>query len=68
MIHDQAAIETLLDDLAQNVAEIIGLASYPDHEPGARLARVLEVARQAERRICDAHDGRCWDVTECLKM
>jgi hypothetical protein len=56
---DQAAIEALLDDLAQDLAEIAGLASYPEHEPGQRLALVLHVARRAARRICDAQDGAC---------
>jgi hypothetical protein len=59
MTQDRAAVERLLDDLAQDLAEIAGLASYPEHEPGKRLALVLHVARRAERRICDAQDGAC---------
>ena len=54
---DQATIERLLDDLAQDLAEIAGLASYPGHEPGQRLALVLHVARRAQGRIADAQDG-----------
>jgi cob(I)alamin adenosyltransferase len=57
MTHDQEAIEALLDDLAQDLAEIAGLASYSEHEAARRLAGVLAVARRAERRICDAQDG-----------
>jgi cob(I)alamin adenosyltransferase len=55
--HDQAAIEALLDDLAQDLAEIAGLASYPESEAARRLARVLVVARRAERRLRNAQDG-----------
>lgn len=56
MTHDQAAIEALLDDLAQDLAEIAGLASYPQHEPARRLERVLSVARRAEGRLASAQD------------
>lgn len=57
MIYDQAAIEALLDDLAQDLAEIAGLASYPQHEAARRLALVLVVARRAERRLESAENG-----------
>lgn len=57
MILEQAAIEALLDDLAQDLAEIVGLASYPEHEPARRLARVLVFARRAAARVDDAQNG-----------
>lgn len=54
---NKAAIERLLDDLAQDLAEIAGLASHAQHEPTQRLARVLHVARRAQGRLADAQDG-----------
>lgn len=54
--NDRAAMEWLLDDLAQDLAEIAGLASFPEHEPAKRLARVLLVARRAMERLKDAED------------
>lgn len=58
MTHDQAAIEALLDDLAQDLAEIAGLASYSEHEPAKRLARVLTITRRAQGRLTSAQDGQ----------
>lgn len=55
---DREAIEGLLDDLAQDLAEIAGLASFPEHEPAKRLARVLHVARRAQGRLTSAQDGQ----------
>lgn len=54
---DQATIERLLDDLAQDLAEIAGLASHPQHEPAKRLARALYIARRALERVTHAQDG-----------